>query len=350
MFKPVENSHYVRKYKKSGILGKGTFGIVEEWQRSDGQPGAVAIKRFNRKDDSLDRQIYLAVREAKILKDLRHDNIVRFHEHIKQDGDHCLVLELVKGSDIGRIIAVQSSTPDGLKTDAWYKKVTKFTRQLLIGLRYLHEEKHIVHFDIKPENLLVTEYEILKICDFGLSCEMGTPVVGSRNTIYYSAPELLENDMILDNLGAIDVWGVGCVVYQLLTGTPPFLPDLTKTPGALDTLPTSTEQLGRIYQSIEVLLKFLPPNQDCDQNPLPRRTESQETPFTPDMLERLKFYKEKRPESIEFLKACWELNPSERPTCSDLLKMDFFPKTNIGDNMGYRIHQNGSAATASPSR
>eukprot|EP00884_Botryococcus_braunii_P001430 jgi/Botrbrau1/11288/Bobra.0038s0054.1 len=367
ILQPVEDSHYVSGYEKRGIIGRGTFATVEVWAKKfDGQPAAIAVKRFNGQADICDLQM-LAEQEAKILKNLRqeHDNIVGFREYIKHGEDHCLVLEYVKGDNILELIEQQSSTPNGLRGDAWYDLILRLTRQLLLGLQHLHEKEEIMHFDIKPENLLVTESGILKICDFGLSCKMGTPLEAAVNTIWYSAPELLENEVkspsqpyTPDHSGAIDVWGVGCVVYEMLTGTPPFLPDLT-TPGEVETpageletpageletlageldtptgeletpagdfaapgpetFPDSSEQLKRIHQCIEGF-KNWPPNHDCDQIPSGMRTESLDKLFKG--LNALKTSSE----SIKFLKACWELNPMERSTCSDLLKMDFFQK------------------------
>eukprot|EP00884_Botryococcus_braunii_P022448 jgi/Botrbrau1/8888/Bobra.0148s0008.1 len=343
MVQPVENSRYVREPSmKLRTVGKGGTGTVEEWLLSCGE--TVAIKRFSVEGTGPDREVSRrrsarrASREAETLKDLDHQNIVCFHEYIKHGEDHCLVLELVGGRNIHRLIKEQRrNDPKQLESDDWYKKVIKLTRQLLLGLQYLHETKCILHFDIKTDNLLVTEDGILKICDFGLSCKMDTSLVGPRRAFVYAAPELLKTKMndpsllsISDNPGAIDVWSVGCVVFKMLTGKDPFLPDPTtsdRAPTELDDLSKSAEQLKRIKLSIG-FLKDLPPDQNPSRSQM--GTGSQECPLSPDW----ELLKVMPPKFIKFLKACWELEPGKRKTCSDLLEMDLFQNKISGDDMG----------------
>eukprot|EP00884_Botryococcus_braunii_P020928 jgi/Botrbrau1/7519/Bobra.0019s0010.1 len=318
--------------KKVRDIGRGTNATVEEWQTSDGRP--FAIKRFNVRcatsAQSRLEQKRLAAREVKVLKMLPHDhvheNIVRIIEYIKDGEDYCLVLELVKGTDLFELIQQQETSQ--LKTDDWYEKVVKLTEQLVTGLTYLHE-KGILHFDIKTENLLVTEHGILKICDFGSWREIGTPVE-TRQSTFQSAPELCcqnVDDLPPAHVAASDVWSVGCVVFEMLTGKRPFVPDHIKTTKEKFSVPFQ-EFLYGIKDTIDML------NRLTSENPMPMRASSQEKRLSPDS-DKVFTWEEclrcRPPECIEFLKACWQMDATERPSCSELLEKDFLKNKIHGD-------------------
>eukprot|EP00884_Botryococcus_braunii_P000260 jgi/Botrbrau1/10234/Bobra.0362s0023.1 len=337
MITPKTNLHYVNKlmFKKIGDIGEGQYGVVEHWQTSKGQP--IAIKRFHRPAGASSGQDhepqFFARREAGILISLSHKNIVGFLDYIKDGEDHCLVLELVPDFDLYKLIRQQQRSKQ-LGTDDWYEKVIKFTEQLLKGLQYLHG-KQVVHFDIKPKNLLVTEHGILKICDFGLSCKFGARLDASKHAIWSIAPELL--DQLQDDTtryvpdapshtAAVDIWGVGCVVFAMLTATHAFVP----VPYNAYAMPSYRQQLERLERSVEVLYHC---NSFPNQTHLPKHFHERPLRRVSGDVFKLKERLEgKPPECLEFLKACWQLNPTTRPSCSDLLKMDFFRHKNNGDH------------------
>eukprot|EP00884_Botryococcus_braunii_P020931 jgi/Botrbrau1/7521/Bobra.0019s0012.1 len=329
MRKTVTISQYMNKAKKVRDIGRGTYATVEEWQTSDGRP--FAIKRFNvrcaTRAQSRLEQKRDAAREVKVLEMLPHDhdheNIVRIIEYIKDGEDYCLVLELVKGSDLFELIQQQETSQ--LKTDDWYEKVVKLTEQLVTGLTYLHE-KGILHFDIKTENLLVTEHGILKICDFGSWREIGTPLKTSHSTLQ-STPELCIDDLPPAHVAASDVWSVGCVVFEMLTGQRPFVPDHIKTTREKLSFP-----LQEFLDGIKDMINML--NRLTSENPMPMRASSQEKRLSPDS-DKVCTWEEclrcRPPECIEFLKACWQMDATERPSCSELLEMDFLKNKRHGD-------------------
>lgn len=95
-------------------------------------------------------------------------------------------------------------------------KVKKMTKEILTGLKYMHE-LNICHRDLKPENVLLKDGEA-KICDLGSSkvldkvSNMNTPYVVSR---YYRAPELILATSVYNE--SIDIWSVGCILFELIT-------------------------------------------------------------------------------------------------------------------------------------
>eukprot|EP00884_Botryococcus_braunii_P022449 jgi/Botrbrau1/8889/Bobra.0148s0009.1 len=325
MIIPVKNSPYVTEARKIGDIGHGTYGTVEKWQTHSGE--LVAIKRFNRGRNSHLRK-QSAMNEADILKRLRHKNIIRLLQYIKDGEDFCLVLEFVQGPSLHGLIQQQRNF-NQLTTDDWYEKVVNFTKQLLTGLQYLHEQ-NIMHFDIKTTNLLVSEHGTLKICDFGLSCKMGKELFTSRNTITYSAPEILakkkDDPLRFDapaHPAAIDVWSVGCVVFTMLTGSGPFSPPTERR---------KFEDYAFAQQTLECINQCIVPSRMRTRSqgkPSPLKSYNRYT-LGPRLEQQLKG---KPPACFEFLKACWQMDPQERPSCSDLLGMDFLLKVNSSDQM-----------------
>lgn len=104
--------------------------------------------------------------------------------------------------------------------------VKKFGRDLAQGLYYLHANG-IIYADLKPSNVLLNEYSNLKLCDFGLAKKIVDLIQADpegqkpkSGTPYYMAPELFQDDGVYSFYS--DIWALGCVLYELATGKPPF--------------------------------------------------------------------------------------------------------------------------------
>jgi cyclin-dependent kinase-like len=168
------------------------------------------------------------MREVGMLRSLHHDNIVSLLDVFRHKNRLCLVFDYVQNT----VLQMLERSPTGIAEPL----VKRIIWQLLHALDYLHSQKKIMHRDVKPENLLVSNEGILKLCDFGFARrvhEIATLDAGGRYTSYvatrwYRAPELLTRGPCRGHYGPeVDIWAVGCLVAELLTGKPVF-------PGATD--------------------------------------------------------------------------------------------------------------------
>ncbi|XP_068593991.1 serine/threonine-protein kinase MAK-like [Cebidichthys violaceus] len=200
----------MNRYTTLKQLGAGMYGNVFLGKSND-TGEQVAIKRMKSKFYSWDECLNL--REVKSLKKLNHDNVVKLKEVFRENNYLYLVFEpmeenlnqLMKGRD--------KLFPDSV--------VRKMTSQILQGLFYIHEHGYF-HRDMKPENLLCTGPELVKIADFGQAREICSqpPYTEYVSTRWYRAPEVLLKSNSYSS--PIDIWAVGCIMAELYTLRPLF--------------------------------------------------------------------------------------------------------------------------------
>ncbi|HEY7157677.1 MAG TPA: protein kinase [Gemmataceae bacterium] len=207
------------RYHILEMLGEGGMGIVYK-ARHRLMDRVVALKVPNRR--LLDRPGFTErfYREARAAARLVHPNIVLAHD-AEQAGDlPFLVMEYVPGTSLDRIIAQRGPLPVNEACDC--------VRQAALGLQHAHEHG-MIHRDIKPANLLQTPAGQIKVLDFGLAqlarqendYELTeTPPGVMLGTPDYSAPEQSRDARTAD--ARADVYSLGCTLYFLLTGQPPF--------------------------------------------------------------------------------------------------------------------------------
>ncbi|KAM7263675.1 hypothetical protein ACFE04_001358 [Oxalis oulophora] len=203
----------VGEYLVGKQIGSGSFSVV--WHARHRVEGhEVAIKeinmsRLNRKlQDSLMSEIF-------ILKRINHPNIIRLHDIIEVPGKIHIVLDYCKGGDLSMYIQRHGKVSEPI---AKY-----FMQQLATGLKILRDN-NVIHRDLKPQNLLLSSNDsnpILKIADFGFARSLQPR--GLAETLcgspLYMAPEIMQ----LQKYDAkADLWSVGTILYQLLTGRTPF--------------------------------------------------------------------------------------------------------------------------------
>ncbi|ETN79165.1 kinase domain protein [Necator americanus] len=170
----------MEKYEKLGKIGEGSYGVVYKCRnRDNGQ--IVAIKKFVETED--DPQIKkIALREIRMLKQLKHPNLVSLLEVFKRNRKLHLVFEHCDRTVLHDLEKYPNGVPDEL--------TKKITWQLLEALRFCHSHK-CIHRDVKPENILLTKNDVVKLADFGFARiinpqEMYTDYVATR---WYRSPE-----------------------------------------------------------------------------------------------------------------------------------------------------------------
>ncbi|XP_055082530.1 cyclin-dependent kinase 15 isoform X3 [Periophthalmus magnuspinnatus] len=176
---------------------------------------------------------FTAMREASLLKKLKHNNVVLLHDIVQTDDTLTFVFEYVQ-TDLSQYM---QQHPGGLHSH----NVKLFSFQLLRGLSYVHKQK-ILHRDLKPQNLLISFRGELKLADFGLARSKSVPCQTFSSevvTLWYRPPEVLLGST--DYSSALDMWGAGCILVEMLQGAPAF-------PGLSDI----SEQLRKIFSVLGV--------------------------------------------------------------------------------------------------
>ncbi|XP_009129239.2 mitogen-activated protein kinase 17 [Brassica rapa] len=208
------------QYQIQEVVGKGSYGVVASAECPH-TGGKVAIKKMTNVFEHVSDAIRI-LREIKLLRLLKHPDIVEI-KHImlppcrKEFKDIYVVFELME-SDLHHVLKVNDDlTPQHHQF---------FLYQLLRGLKFMHSA-HVFHRDLKPKNILANADCKIKICDLGLarvsftdspSAVFWTDYVATR---WYRAPELC-GSFYSNYTPAIDMWSVGCIFAEMLTGKPLF--------------------------------------------------------------------------------------------------------------------------------
>ncbi|CAN1297175.1 Mitogen-activated protein kinase 15 [Linum perenne] len=293
------------QYDIQEVVGKGSYGIVAS--AIDTHTGErVAIKKMNNIFEHVSDATRI-LREIKLLRLLRHPDIVEI-KHImlpasrREFKDIYVVFELME-SDLHQVIKLNNDlTPDHHQF---------FLYQLLRSLKYIHSA-HVFHRDLKPKNILANADCKLKLCDFGLarvsfsnapSAIFWTDYVATR---WYRAPELC-GSFSSKYTPAIDIWSIGCIFAELVTGKPLFpgknvvhqlelITDLLGTP--------PPESVARIRN--EKARKYLT-----------GMSKKQSIPFT-------KYFPGKDPQALRLLERMLAFDPKDRPSAEEALADPYF--------------------------
>ncbi|RDW74570.1 serine/threonine-protein kinase [Aspergillus mulundensis] len=238
---PSWNSHGMHwsggpTYNVTGQIGKGAFAVV--YKLATRQHGAVyAAKELDKrrfmKNGILDQKVD---NELKIMKDLKHPNIVQYIDHHEHDRWIYIIMEYVPCGELSTYLHNMVNIPEDM--------VKTIARQVLHALKYLHKRR-ITHRDIKPDNILIASHEPLKVklSDFGLSkvTQEETFLKTFCGTLLYCAPEVYpEYDMYRRGEvrkrrragdpapktspydQSVDMYSLGAVLFHLLAGIPPY--------------------------------------------------------------------------------------------------------------------------------
>ncbi|MFJ3306584.1 protein kinase [Streptomyces sp. NPDC086549] len=200
------------RYELDELLGRGAMGEV--WRAADHVLGRSVAVKLLRAEEATDTERFR--REAQIAGRLNHPNVVGVHDFGSHDGQLYLVMELVDGWSLAEERSLRGTLDP--------HEAAGIAAQVAAGLAVAHREG-VIHRDIKPANVMLTTDRIAKITDFGIARFAGDAgstltatgkIVGTAD---YLAPE---RALGRPAQPGSDVYSLGCVLYELLTGRPPF--------------------------------------------------------------------------------------------------------------------------------
>ncbi|KAJ3234211.1 hypothetical protein HDU81_001652 [Chytriomyces hyalinus] len=281
----AEPSHI--KFWKGKMIGQGSFGAVyfgvniatseliavkqvalvplKKTRGGGGKPYApLPPSRINKMVDALSVEISL-------LRELSHDNVVRYLGFDVVENVVSVFLEYVDGGSLATMISRYGRFD--------YALAQSVTHQVLSGLEYLHD-RCIIHRDIKGANILVNRLGVAKIADFGISKKneykyQTNSRMSMQGTVYWMAPEVMANKGGYS--AKVDIWSLGCVVYEMLQGHAPW------------------KDLNEMQIMWKVGMEHA-------------------TPPVPASL---------RDDAKEFLERCFVIEPEDRPTATELFSCEF---------------------------
>ncbi|KAI3972896.1 hypothetical protein MKX01_019554 [Papaver californicum] len=204
----------IRSWTKGTFLGSGSYGRVYEGFSDDGF--FFAVKEVSLLDQgSQGKQSILQLeQEIALLSQFEHENIVQYLGTDTAEGKLYIFLELVTKGSLAQLYQ---------KYDLRDSQVSSYTRQILHGLRYLHDQD-VIHRDIKCANILVDANGSVKLADFGLAKTTKlNDVKSSKGTAFWMAPEVVNRKNTGYGLPA-DIWSLGCTVLEMLTHQLPYAP------------------------------------------------------------------------------------------------------------------------------
>jgi serine/threonine-protein kinase len=210
-------------YRLRERIGEGAMGAVfKAWNVRLGR--VVAVKTLNKQMIDNDRALDRFRREVETASQLNHPNIAHMRDAEEIDGRLYLIMDYIEGVNLSQRVKKEGALPIG--------EAVEYARQTALGLQHAFE-RGIVHRDIKPHNLIVTTAKnngdskpLVKILDFGLARyesedrERLTKIGHMLGTVDYVAPEQARDARNADIRA--DIYGLGCTLFYLLAGKPPF--------------------------------------------------------------------------------------------------------------------------------
>jgi serine/threonine-protein kinase len=203
-----DKTTYIGNYEITGVLGTGGMAKVYTAKHTSGTRRVVIKEMAHPESKQRFKQ------EAIISKALKHKNIVATHDYFTIRSSHYLVMEYVDGTDLATLIHEQS--PLAPRTAAL------ITHEVCCAIGYAHK-RNIIHRDIKPTNILLSQRGNVKLSDFGVARGEDLPHLTQTGTLigtpFYMSPEQASGDTVTCQT---DIYSLGIVLYEMTTGQRPF--------------------------------------------------------------------------------------------------------------------------------
>ena len=260
----------IKNYVILGKIGKGGMGEVYLAKHPTLKRGII-LKKLSIKDKESSERF---LKEAKVMLEFRHENIVQIYDHFKEGSSTYIAMEYVKGKPLNEVIQDNKTIPVPLALFILY--------QISLGLYHAHTKK-VIHRDIKPHNILISTDGEIKLTDFGIAKtpDESASDITSPGTVIgtpaYMSPEQFSDSAEITYQS--DIYSVGVVFYEMITGVKPYKNEFTPevltciakgkcTPATklISDLPpiakkilrkTFNPKLSRRYKSLFQLIKLL---------------------------------------------------------------------------------------------
>ena len=209
---------FADRYEFIRQLGRG--GFAEVWLAEDKLTGVqVAVKVYAPGTGLDENGIKIFTQEFSVVFDMNHTNLLRPTHYDCYERMPYLIMPYIKNGSAFKYITEGQNIPED---EAW-----KMLHDVAAGLAYLHEKQPpLIHQDIKPDNIMIDDEGRYLITDFGISARVRSTIRGAQaqeqsgGTLAYMGPERFSSTP--KPIMASDVWSLGAMMYELMTGTPPF--------------------------------------------------------------------------------------------------------------------------------
>ncbi|ONK57959.1 uncharacterized protein A4U43_C09F6180 [Asparagus officinalis] len=228
-FNMLQGCRNVDEFERLNRIDEGTYGVV--FRARDKKTGEVMALKKVKLEKEREGFPLTALREINILLSFHHPSIVDVKEVVMGDLNSVFMVMEYMEHDLKGLM-------ESMKQPFSQSEVKCLMLQLLSGVNYLHDN-WVLHRDLKTSNILMNNRGELKICDFGLARQYGSPLKPYTQlvvTLWYRAPELLLGEKEYST--AIDMWSLGCIMAELLAKEPLF-------PGK-----TEVDQLDKIFRTL----------------------------------------------------------------------------------------------------
>ncbi|VDN02771.1 unnamed protein product [Thelazia callipaeda] len=291
----IENTH---DYEEHRVIGKGAYGVVYLVTHIPSNVQYALKKMVVRvTEDGIPQSIIREISALRALHYLDHPNIVKlqdvFHGQIK-NGEMCLSVVYEKCDwDLYEFLRT-------IPRDMGDHQCRFIAKQILMGLDFLHSN-HVIHRDLKPQNILINRDQSIKIADFGLARYYSMQSSFTTLVKYFTShPELL---LQCSYNCSVDVWAAGCIIAELYSRQPLFPAQ------------TEVQQLSIIFQKLGT-----PPSNEWPQNAVIERSSYPSYPGQP-----MRRIAPKLPlDASRLVKKMLSFLPESRPSCAEALRADYF--------------------------